>query len=224
MNSMIALLLLCCDGVILWKWFSWFSAHLIRYMFPLHCFFLVCASASRTNLHFFIPVRTLLLQPVRKNVVYMCKLAPPSGFDVLGDLLKPTIPTHTAPPPPPPPQMAIHPGGKLLANDLDSSLANLMGSECSDHLHIWMLETSEKIIRQTKHEVKSERKAASIDWASLWFCSFLRSAVWWDPSQEVSVLSCDDTFTLCSPPRYTLSLPLPEIPAYSLPTYDVYYL
>lgn len=53
----------------------------------------------------------------------------PAGFDALGDLLKPTIPTHTAPPPPPP-QMAIHPGGKLLANDLDSSLANLVGSEC----------------------------------------------------------------------------------------------
>ncbi|XP_027143675.1 phosphatidylinositol-binding clathrin assembly protein isoform X2 [Larimichthys crocea] len=53
---------------------------------------------------------------------------PAAGFDVLGDLLKPTIPTHTAPPPPPPPQMAIHPGGKLLANDLDSSLANLMGN------------------------------------------------------------------------------------------------
>uniref|UniRef100_A0A665V5Y5 Phosphatidylinositol-binding clathrin assembly protein n=1 Tax=Echeneis naucrates TaxID=173247 RepID=A0A665V5Y5_ECHNA len=53
----------------------------------------------------------------------------PSGFDALGDLLKPTVPTHTAPPPPPPPQMAIHPGGKLLANDLDSSLANLVGSE-----------------------------------------------------------------------------------------------
>lgn len=52
-----------------------------------------------------------------------------SGFDALGDLLKPTIPTHTEPPPPPP-QMAIHPGGKLLANDLDSSLANLVGSEC----------------------------------------------------------------------------------------------
>uniref|UniRef100_A0A671VUC0 Phosphatidylinositol-binding clathrin assembly protein n=1 Tax=Sparus aurata TaxID=8175 RepID=A0A671VUC0_SPAAU len=50
-----------------------------------------------------------------------------NGFDALGDLLKPTIPTHTAPPPPPP-QMAIHPGGKLLANDLDSSLANLVGN------------------------------------------------------------------------------------------------
>uniref|UniRef100_A0A7N6BA91 Phosphatidylinositol-binding clathrin assembly protein n=1 Tax=Anabas testudineus TaxID=64144 RepID=A0A7N6BA91_ANATE len=43
------------------------------------------------------------------------------------DLLKPTVPTHTAPPPHP--QMAIHPGGKLLANDLDSSLANLVGSD-----------------------------------------------------------------------------------------------
>ncbi|KAM8747941.1 phosphatidylinositol-binding clathrin assembly protein isoform 7-T7 [Acanthopagrus schlegelii] len=52
---------------------------------------------------------------------------PAAGFDALGDLLKPTIPTHTAPPPPPP-QMAIHPGGKLLANDLDSSLANLVGN------------------------------------------------------------------------------------------------
>ncbi|XP_056155920.1 phosphatidylinositol-binding clathrin assembly protein isoform X2 [Lampris incognitus] len=50
---------------------------------------------------------------------------PAAGFDALGDLLKPTIPTHTAPPPPP---MAIHPGGKLLANDLDSSLANLVGN------------------------------------------------------------------------------------------------
>uniref|UniRef100_A0A8C9Y936 Phosphatidylinositol-binding clathrin assembly protein n=1 Tax=Sander lucioperca TaxID=283035 RepID=A0A8C9Y936_SANLU len=49
-----------------------------------------------------------------------------SGFDALGDLLKPTMPTHTAPLPPP--QMAIHPGGKLLANDLDSSLANLVGN------------------------------------------------------------------------------------------------
>uniref|UniRef100_A0A3Q0RCA3 Phosphatidylinositol-binding clathrin assembly protein n=1 Tax=Amphilophus citrinellus TaxID=61819 RepID=A0A3Q0RCA3_AMPCI len=49
------------------------------------------------------------------------------GFDALGDLLKPTVPTHTVPPPPPP-QLAIHPGGKLLANDLDSSLANLVGN------------------------------------------------------------------------------------------------
>ncbi|XP_042368307.1 phosphatidylinositol-binding clathrin assembly protein isoform X2 [Plectropomus leopardus] len=48
------------------------------------------------------------------------------GFDALGDLLKPTMPTHTAPLPPP--QMAIHHGGKLLANDLDSSLANLVGN------------------------------------------------------------------------------------------------
>ncbi|XP_039679204.1 phosphatidylinositol-binding clathrin assembly protein isoform X3 [Perca fluviatilis] len=51
---------------------------------------------------------------------------PAAGFDALGDLLKPTMPTHTAPLPPP--QMAIHPGGKLLANDLDSSLANLVGN------------------------------------------------------------------------------------------------
>ncbi|XP_005748016.1 phosphatidylinositol-binding clathrin assembly protein [Pundamilia nyererei] len=52
---------------------------------------------------------------------------PAAGFDALGDLLKPTVPTHTAPPPPPP-QVAIHHGGKLLANDLDSSLANLVGN------------------------------------------------------------------------------------------------
>nr|XP_019962367.1 PREDICTED: phosphatidylinositol-binding clathrin assembly protein-like isoform X3 [Paralichthys olivaceus] len=49
---------------------------------------------------------------------------PAAGFDALGDLLKPTIHAHTAPPP----QMTIHPGGKLLANDLDSSLANLVGN------------------------------------------------------------------------------------------------
>uniref|UniRef100_A0A3Q3FYS0 Si:ch211-200p22.4 n=1 Tax=Kryptolebias marmoratus TaxID=37003 RepID=A0A3Q3FYS0_KRYMA len=51
------------------------------------------------------------------------------GFDALGELLKPTVPAHTAPPPAAAPQMTIHPGGKLLANDLDSSLANLVGSE-----------------------------------------------------------------------------------------------
>ncbi|XP_028993517.1 phosphatidylinositol-binding clathrin assembly protein isoform X3 [Betta splendens] len=59
---------------------------------------------------------TLTLQPRESG----------SGFDALGDLLKPTVPTHTAPPPHP--QLAIHPGGKLLANDLDSSLANLVGN------------------------------------------------------------------------------------------------
>ncbi|XP_077961436.1 phosphatidylinositol-binding clathrin assembly protein isoform X24 [Gasterosteus aculeatus] len=48
------------------------------------------------------------------------------GFDALGDLLKPTMPAHAAPLAPP--QMAIHHGGKLLANDLDSSLANLVGN------------------------------------------------------------------------------------------------
>ncbi|XP_014062890.1 phosphatidylinositol-binding clathrin assembly protein isoform X13 [Salmo salar] len=49
-----------------------------------------------------------------------------------GDLLKPTVPSHNQAPP-----MALHhpghphpghPGGKLLANDLDSSLANLVGN------------------------------------------------------------------------------------------------
>ncbi|XP_037832510.1 phosphatidylinositol-binding clathrin assembly protein isoform X6 [Kryptolebias marmoratus] len=50
------------------------------------------------------------------------------GFDALGELLKPTVPAHTAPPPAAAPQMTIHPGGKLLANDLDSSLANLVGN------------------------------------------------------------------------------------------------
>uniref|UniRef100_A0A1A7Y523 AP180 N-terminal homology (ANTH) domain-containing protein n=1 Tax=Iconisemion striatum TaxID=60296 RepID=A0A1A7Y523_9TELE len=50
------------------------------------------------------------------------------GFDALGDLLKPTVPAHTAQPPPAPTHMAILPGGKLLASDLDSSLANLVGN------------------------------------------------------------------------------------------------
>ncbi|XP_037832507.1 phosphatidylinositol-binding clathrin assembly protein isoform X3 [Kryptolebias marmoratus] len=53
---------------------------------------------------------------------------PAAGFDALGELLKPTVPAHTAPPPAAAPQMTIHPGGKLLANDLDSSLANLVGN------------------------------------------------------------------------------------------------
>ncbi|XP_058249966.1 phosphatidylinositol-binding clathrin assembly protein isoform X5 [Hemibagrus wyckioides] len=45
------------------------------------------------------------------------------GFDSLGDLLKPTLPAHSQAPMMPP-----HTGGKLLANDLDSSLANLVGN------------------------------------------------------------------------------------------------
>uniref|UniRef100_A0AAY4D2E7 Phosphatidylinositol-binding clathrin assembly protein n=1 Tax=Denticeps clupeoides TaxID=299321 RepID=A0AAY4D2E7_9TELE len=46
------------------------------------------------------------------------------GFDSLGDLLKPTVPAHTQAP-----AMPLHTECKLLANDLDSSLANLVGSE-----------------------------------------------------------------------------------------------
>ncbi|XP_053537450.1 phosphatidylinositol-binding clathrin assembly protein isoform X5 [Ictalurus punctatus] len=45
------------------------------------------------------------------------------GFESLGDLLKPTLPAHNQAPMMPP-----HTGGKLLANDLDSSLANLVGN------------------------------------------------------------------------------------------------
>uniref|UniRef100_A0A8C1J3J3 Phosphatidylinositol-binding clathrin assembly protein n=1 Tax=Cyprinus carpio TaxID=7962 RepID=A0A8C1J3J3_CYPCA len=44
--------------------------------------------------------------------------------DALGDLLKPTVSVHSQAPVMPP-----HNGSKLLANDLDSSLANLVGSE-----------------------------------------------------------------------------------------------
>ncbi|XP_061664214.1 LOW QUALITY PROTEIN: phosphatidylinositol-binding clathrin assembly protein-like [Syngnathoides biaculeatus] len=51
---------------------------------------------------------------------------PAPGFDTLGDLLKPTVPVHAAHPLPP--QMVFQSGGKLLANDLDSSLANLVGN------------------------------------------------------------------------------------------------
>ncbi|XP_061618913.1 phosphatidylinositol-binding clathrin assembly protein isoform X1 [Phyllopteryx taeniolatus] len=51
---------------------------------------------------------------------------PAAGFDNLGDLLKPTVPIHAAHALPP--QMVFQSGGKLLANDLDSSLANLVGN------------------------------------------------------------------------------------------------
>uniref|UniRef100_A0A8C1DK85 Phosphatidylinositol-binding clathrin assembly protein n=2 Tax=Cyprinus carpio TaxID=7962 RepID=A0A8C1DK85_CYPCA len=46
-----------------------------------------------------------------------------SGYDALGDLMKPTVTVHTQAP-----VMASHTGSKLLANDLDSSLANLVGN------------------------------------------------------------------------------------------------
>uniref|UniRef100_A0A673JSD9 Phosphatidylinositol-binding clathrin assembly protein n=1 Tax=Sinocyclocheilus rhinocerous TaxID=307959 RepID=A0A673JSD9_9TELE len=45
------------------------------------------------------------------------------GYDALGDLLKPTVTVHTQAP-----VMAPHTGSKLLASDLDSSLANLVGN------------------------------------------------------------------------------------------------
>ncbi|XP_049601877.1 phosphatidylinositol-binding clathrin assembly protein isoform X4 [Syngnathus scovelli] len=51
---------------------------------------------------------------------------PAAGFDTLGDLLKPTVPVHAAHSLPP--QVVFQSGGKLLANDLDSSLANLVGN------------------------------------------------------------------------------------------------
>ncbi|XP_061769765.1 phosphatidylinositol-binding clathrin assembly protein isoform X3 [Nerophis ophidion] len=51
---------------------------------------------------------------------------PAAGFNALGTLLKPSVPAHTGPPLPP--QMVFQSGGKLLANDLDSSLASLVGN------------------------------------------------------------------------------------------------
>ncbi|XP_056317257.1 phosphatidylinositol-binding clathrin assembly protein isoform X8 [Danio aesculapii] len=45
------------------------------------------------------------------------------GYDASGDLLKPTVTVHSQTP-----VMPHHTGGKLLANDLDSSLANLVGN------------------------------------------------------------------------------------------------
>ncbi|XP_037116422.1 phosphatidylinositol-binding clathrin assembly protein [Syngnathus acus] len=51
---------------------------------------------------------------------------PAAGFDTLGDLLKPTVPVHAAHSLPP--QVVFQSGGKLLATDLDSSLANLVGN------------------------------------------------------------------------------------------------
>uniref|UniRef100_A0A8C2DLG4 Phosphatidylinositol-binding clathrin assembly protein n=1 Tax=Cyprinus carpio TaxID=7962 RepID=A0A8C2DLG4_CYPCA len=46
-----------------------------------------------------------------------------NSYDALGDLMKPTVTVHTQAP-----VMASHTGSKLLANDLDSSLANLVGN------------------------------------------------------------------------------------------------
>ncbi|XP_048039816.1 phosphatidylinositol-binding clathrin assembly protein isoform X3 [Chanodichthys erythropterus] len=45
------------------------------------------------------------------------------GYDALGDLLKPTVTVHSQAP-----VMPHHTDSKLLANDLDSSLANLVGN------------------------------------------------------------------------------------------------
>lgn len=49
--------------------------------------------------------------------------APTSGSDPAGDILKPSVPTQNQAPP-----MPLHPAGKLLASDLDSSLASLVGN------------------------------------------------------------------------------------------------
>ncbi|XP_064182377.1 phosphatidylinositol-binding clathrin assembly protein isoform X2 [Anguilla rostrata] len=46
-----------------------------------------------------------------------------AGFDALGEVLKPSVPVQSQPPP-----MPVHSGSKLLDNDLDSSLANLVGN------------------------------------------------------------------------------------------------
>lgn len=103
-----------------------FAAYLIWFLFTFSMS--VCLYDVLTSL--FISVFMMFLQPVVLVFYHVILFISPSGFDALGDLLKPTVPAHTAPPPHP--QMAIHPGGKLLANDLDSSLANLVGSECLD--------------------------------------------------------------------------------------------
>ncbi|XP_069049713.1 phosphatidylinositol-binding clathrin assembly protein isoform X2 [Lepisosteus oculatus] len=68
-----------------------------------------------------MPTMSVDFDAVFGNKVANNDVKPASGFDPLGDLLKPT---GTATQSQPPPVL----GGKLLANDLDSSLANLVGN------------------------------------------------------------------------------------------------
>ncbi|XP_061103732.1 phosphatidylinositol-binding clathrin assembly protein-like isoform X2 [Conger conger] len=57
------------------------------------------------------------------DAVFGSKVANTDAAPTSGDLLKPSVPMQNQAPP-----MSLHPGGKLLASDLDSSLASLVGN------------------------------------------------------------------------------------------------
>ncbi|XP_055055216.2 phosphatidylinositol-binding clathrin assembly protein isoform X4 [Misgurnus anguillicaudatus] len=71
----------------------------------------------------FIPTMNVDFDAVFGTKTSDSDVKPSAGYDALGDLLKPTMTVHSQAP-----VMPHHTGGKLLASDLDSSLANLVGN------------------------------------------------------------------------------------------------
>uniref|UniRef100_A0A673JGI0 Phosphatidylinositol-binding clathrin assembly protein n=1 Tax=Sinocyclocheilus rhinocerous TaxID=307959 RepID=A0A673JGI0_9TELE len=110
---------------------KWWQLARKKVMYTSMCMCVLLSGLESSTLH---PMASMPTMNVDFDAVFGTKASnsdvkPSAGYDALGDLLKPTVTVHTQAP-----VMAPHTGSKLLASDLDSSLANLVGSELSLHV------------------------------------------------------------------------------------------
>uniref|UniRef100_A0A672RZI6 Phosphatidylinositol-binding clathrin assembly protein n=1 Tax=Sinocyclocheilus grahami TaxID=75366 RepID=A0A672RZI6_SINGR len=105
---------------------KWWQLARKKVMYTSMCMCVLLSGLESSTLH---PMASMPTMNVDFDAVFGTKASnsdvkPSAGYDALGDLLKPTVTVHTQAP-----IMAPHTGSKLLASDLDSSLANLVGSD-----------------------------------------------------------------------------------------------
>ncbi|XP_035375946.1 phosphatidylinositol-binding clathrin assembly protein isoform X1 [Electrophorus electricus] len=131
---------------------------------------------------------------------------PAAGFDVLGDLLKPTLPAHSQGP-----VMAPPTGGKLLANDLDSSLANLVGN-----LHFGGSAVKKPDMQWTQ---PGEKKLTG---GSNWQSKTMSSTTAWSPApmppapMPVPHMQSGMFYTGYTPAPMAFPMTTPQVPVYGM--------
>uniref|UniRef100_A0A671KAY3 Phosphatidylinositol-binding clathrin assembly protein n=1 Tax=Sinocyclocheilus anshuiensis TaxID=1608454 RepID=A0A671KAY3_9TELE len=97
---------------------KWWQLARKKVMYTSMCMCVLLSGLDSSTLH---PMASMPTMNVDFDAVFGTKAS--NSYDALGDLLKPTVTVHTQAP-----VMAPHTGSKLLASDLDSSLANLVGN------------------------------------------------------------------------------------------------
>ncbi|XP_076843607.1 phosphatidylinositol-binding clathrin assembly protein isoform X3 [Brachyhypopomus gauderio] len=153
-----------------------------------------------------IPALNVDFDAVFGSQAASAEVKPAAGFDVLGDLLKPTVPAHSQAP-----VMAPPTGGKLLASDLDSSLANLVGN-----LHFGGSAVKKPDMQWTQ---PGEKKLTG---GSNWQSKTMSSTTAWSPAPlppaplPVPHMQSGMFYTGYTPAPMAFPMTTPQVPVYGM--------